>query len=99
MSDIPNSKQIHTYFYCSQCLNEAVAKGEAPLDYQRIAFGLTPMGLQLWCCRHNMNVMHVDFGGRDMRANVTATRPETAVATVLAPEPTSESVPSGGKLN
>ena len=40
---------------CSVCIREG--------HQSDIDAGFTPMGLQVWCRRHNANVLHVDFEG------------------------------------
>ena len=34
--------------------------------------GWTKLGLQVWCKKHNCNMMHIDFQGQQHPANLTA---------------------------
>lgn len=54
------NNEISMYFHCSECLKE-IPKGESPMTYQRIQVGYTQRGLQVWCTRHNLNIIHLDF--------------------------------------
>lgn len=53
---------ILLYFHCRRCLEE-LPSGTSPKDYQQIQVGWTERGLQIWCIRHNMNVVSIDFEG------------------------------------
>ncbi len=35
----------------------------APMDYARLDVGWTPCGIQVWCRRHEANVLSIDFEG------------------------------------
>ena len=35
--------------------------GESPMSYSRFEVGWTKQGFQVWCTRHNTNVIHIDF--------------------------------------
>ena len=54
---------------CSRCADE-VADGTAGLvslaEYGRLDVGFTSTGLQVWCRRHDSNVVHIDFEGREL---------------------------------
>ena len=38
-------------------------------NYSKFEVGFTSSGLQIWCIRHNMNVCHVNFGGKKLFAD------------------------------
>ena len=61
----PVENQIEAYFHCAECLAE-LPKGESPKSYSQIQAGWTKKGFQVWCNRHDMNIMHVDFRGQKM---------------------------------
>ena len=65
MSDvIPN--EIATFIHCKICLDEFYAapiKGLSPREYSKVEVGFTNPGVQVWCKRHEVNVMHIDFEG------------------------------------
>jgi hypothetical protein len=69
-----NNNSIDTFVHCEHCYSElknakteedfsligAVA-GESMMTYARFEVGWTNQGFQVWCTRHNHNVMHIDF--------------------------------------
>lgn len=58
-----NNNQIEMCIHCALCLAE-LDSGKidaSPRDYQRIQVGWTKPGLQVWCTRHDVNILHVDF--------------------------------------
>ena len=38
--------------------------GMSPREYASLEVGFTKEGLQIWCKRHEVNVMHIDFQGQ-----------------------------------
>ena len=54
--------QIKLFLHCKRCFEESRGKS-TPADYQQIEAGWTDRGLQVWCKRHDMNVVHIDFEG------------------------------------
>lgn len=58
---------IVAYIHCSLCLEESQAIG---LPVSKLAVGFTPVGLQVWCERHNANIVHIDFQGSQHPANI-----------------------------
>lgn len=69
--EIPNTLQAHLYLHCGKCLNE-LPKGISAREYSQLEVGYTKLGFQVWCRRHECNVMHVDFQGQTHPANLTA---------------------------
>jgi hypothetical protein len=67
----PNSLSIEMYLHCRRCLGE-LPDGESPESWARLSVGLTPIGLQVWCVRHDINVFHLDFEGQNHPANNSA---------------------------
>lgn len=61
---IPVDLQIMTYFHCSQCLAELPAM-TTPREWAQFEVGFTRLGLQVWCRRHEVNVIHIDFEDAD----------------------------------
>ncbi len=55
-------------FQCKLCLDE-LPKGTSPKDYARVQVGFTPHGIQVWCNRHDCNVIHINFEGVKHPAN------------------------------
>ena len=38
-------------------------------DYSRLDIGFTSIGVQVWCRRHDVNVVHIDFAGQKPTAD------------------------------
>ena len=74
---IVNTLSITTYMHCRQCLHE-IPENTSPQEYSSLDVGLTKQGLQVWCRRHQANIYHVDFEGRQHPANIR--RDERAVS-------------------
>lgn len=78
---IPIRNSITQSVHCSKCVKE-LAEQKIPLSpqqYAKVEFGFTKWGVQLWCSRHNRNIIHVDFGDQKLYANMSAswsTEPE-----------------------
>lgn len=70
--DITNENAIELYMHCGLCVQE-IPKVESAQSYARLEIGWTPIGFQVWCTRHNANVVHVDFEGVKHPANRTMT--------------------------
>lgn len=60
---IPQTNEIANFFHCRECLKEK-PHGVSPRDWARLEIGWTLLGFQVWCVRHDMNVIHVDFEGQ-----------------------------------
>ena len=51
---------------CARCEAEFLAGGtdsRSLQDHVRVDVGFTDRGIQVWCRRHDLNVVHVDFDG------------------------------------
>lgn len=70
-TELSNKNQIGLYMHCEKCLNER-PPGISPMEWSRTQTGWTPLGLQVWCNRHNCNVVNIDFEGMMHPAEVTA---------------------------
>lgn len=57
------AKQIVAFFHCAKCLNEK-PRNTAPREWIRIEAGWTEKGLQVWCVRHEENIVALDFLGQ-----------------------------------
>lgn len=58
----PYENFILTYVQCALCVKEKPAD-ITPRDWARFNVGFTTRGVQVWCTRHECNVMHIDFEG------------------------------------
>jgi hypothetical protein len=67
---VENTREIVTFFGCARCVFEKPSE-VAPRDWMRFEVGWTPRGLQVWCVRHDINVIHMDFEGHKHPANTT----------------------------
>lgn len=71
--DISNENQITQYIHCGLCIEEYMKSEEriSPKDYAKTQTGFTAQGIQVWCNRHECNILHVDFEGHQHPANTT----------------------------
>lgn len=60
------SIEIMQFMHCKKCVEE-LPKGESPKNYARLSAGWTKLGIQIWCVRHEMNVVHIDFMGQKVQ--------------------------------
>lgn len=81
MSDqrpISNENEIKSFFHCGLCMAE-LPRGTSPREYGSLEIGFTPLGVQVWCKRHEVNVAHIDFEGQRHPANLSRKRLEGEV--------------------
>lgn len=71
--NLPNTFEIKHVLECKRCA-ESCPAGTSLSDWTRVVVGLTSYGLQVWCARHNANIMHVDFRNQRLGVNATAAR-------------------------
>jgi hypothetical protein len=62
---VPND--ITSYIHCGLCISER--------QRSHIGVGFTAEGLQIWCERHDVNIVHIDFQGSQHPA-ITVTHME-----------------------
>lgn len=60
---VGNLKEIILYMHCRQCIEE-----NARSDLE---IGWTKKGLQVWCRRHDGNIVNIDFEGQKHPANTS----------------------------
>ena len=65
-----NSNEIEMFLHCALCIRE-LPRGESPQTYASLEAGYTVKGIQIWCKRHNCNILHVDFEGTKHPGNTT----------------------------
>lgn len=68
---IPNTNEIGSFFHCSRCMHE-LPSGVSPREWAQLEVGFTTLGIQVWCKRHEVNVIHIDFEGCKHPANLGA---------------------------
>ena len=66
------SLNIDSYVACTKCVGElaGIEPKISLQDYAAIDVGFTNWGLQVWCRRHQVNIVHLDFGGQQLPADV-----------------------------
>jgi hypothetical protein len=81
MSEPSNKNEIAQFLHCGLCIQEVLSlvektrgNAQSPAEYADIEVGWTPLGIQVWCRRHDANVCHIDFEGVRHRANTTRGR-------------------------
>ena len=62
--------KIVAFFHCRKCLDSLPA-GRSPRDWASLEVGFTKRGLQVWCKRHELNVIHIDFEGHRHPADLS----------------------------
>jgi len=67
---ITGKLSIISYVHCGKCLRELPAD-MSPKEWASLEIGFTELGLQVWCKRHEVNVMHIDFQGQQHPARTT----------------------------
>ena len=67
--NISAGREIRAFFHCGKCLSEK-PDDLSPRDWASLEVGWTPLGLQVWCKRHEVNVCHIDFQGQKHPANL-----------------------------
>lgn len=65
-----NKPDIVSYIHCRECMFDwsQTDKSISPAEFQDNEVGFTSTGIQVWCRRHDKNVICVDV---DMVSNVT----------------------------
>lgn len=75
-----NTKEIRGFYHCGLCVAEykrlraddsPEVRDQSPGDFMRLEIGSTQYGFQVWCRRHDVNVIHADFEGKKITANMT----------------------------
>jgi hypothetical protein len=59
---IPTRNSIRLFFHCTHCFKDR-PRDLSPREWASLEVGWTKLGLQVWCKRCELNVMHVDFEG------------------------------------
>ena len=60
---VNNEHKIGQYFHCGLCLEE-LPGDQSPRDFASLEAGWTKLGLQVWCKRHDVNIVSIDFEGQ-----------------------------------
>lgn len=62
-SVIPVNNSIVSFMHCRRCV-EDIPKNVSPRNWSMVEAGWTVLGFQVWCRRHEMNIIHVSFEGQ-----------------------------------
>jgi hypothetical protein len=57
------------FYRCPACAKEA-PQDVSPREYSHIEAGFSDRGFQVWCLRHEQSIIHIDFMGQDVVADV-----------------------------
>lgn len=68
MVHIPITNEIEQFCHCNKCLEE-LPHGTSPREWSQLEVGFSAFGLQVWCKRHECNVVHIHFEGQKHPAN------------------------------
>ena len=71
--------RITNHIVCSKCEIEFMkgeTGGRSLQEYSMLDVGFTKIGLQVWCRRHNVNVVHIDFDGNRLEADFRCLEPK-----------------------
>lgn len=60
--EITANNEIKMFMHCKRCLSE-MPIDTSPREWARLEVGWTEAGLQVWCTRHEANVINIDFEG------------------------------------
>jgi hypothetical protein len=77
MADKPRCEEdVLMFLHCRRCVEEWKAEaleaaGQSPASYARLSVGWTALGLKVMCHRHGVNIVHVDFEGRQHPADMS----------------------------
>ena len=63
---VSDPNQIMQFFHCAECLKE-LPKDKSPREFVALEVGWTKRGLQVWCVRHERNVISLDFKGQKVQ--------------------------------
>lgn len=57
---------ITAFFHCKDCIEEK-PDNISPREFIRVEVGWTKLGLQVWCVRHDKNIINLDFMGQKVK--------------------------------
>jgi len=63
-----HTPKITAYLHCAKCIEERPS-GISPKDWARTQAGFTEKGIQVWCNRHDVSILHVDFDGKQLHGS------------------------------
>ena len=69
----PRDNCIIAFLHCELCIKE-LPHGISPSDWASTEIGFTEVGIQMWCKRHDCNIIHINFEGAEHPAMTTRNR-------------------------
>jgi hypothetical protein len=81
---------INNFCTCKFCFEDK-PRGVSTAEYSRLHVGFTTRGIQVWCARHEVNVIHLDFEGDPIKGSSTVD-PEDREALLARLPATTEAV-------
>jgi hypothetical protein len=60
LDELNGSERIKRYFHCAKCMEER-PDGVSPREYGNYEVGLTDFGLEVWCKRHDEEVIYINL--------------------------------------
>jgi hypothetical protein len=64
---------IYLYHRCPECEDEAAQWDNltfmSPREYAKLEIGYTDEGIQVWCLRHDRNVIHICLNGTEIASD------------------------------
>jgi len=84
---VSNKLKIVAYLHCGLCLEEwksdpEIRKKFSPKEYANVQAGWTKEGIQLWCNRHECNILHIDFEVQTHTANTTREEKKESISSI-----------------
>ena len=68
--NIPITNKILLYLHCKLCA-KSLPENMSMHEWAGYEVGWTKLGLQVWCKKHNTNIIHIDFENQQHPANIT----------------------------
>ena len=67
---------IKQFWHCHKCIDE-LPENTSPREFIHVEVGFTRAGMQVWCVRHEENIIHLDFMGQKVKYYKEPTTEET----------------------
>lgn len=84
-----HEQHITMYVHCRECLDELMAmpleERVSPQEWSQLDVGWTGQGIQVWCVRHDKNVLDLDFE-RNTPVVVNTERPRRPPLRLVDPD-------------
>ena len=74
-------KQIRQHVISAKCEEEfqtGSTDSSSLQNYTKLDVGFTDIGIQVWCRRHDANVVHINFNGQKLEADFQCLEPKQA---------------------